>query len=158
MKKEDLTQQRLKELLHYDPDTGVFTWLTGQRAGLVAGSMYGFGYIMIKINQCRFCAHRLAFLYIDGEFPADDVDHINRIRDDNRWRNLRRATAKQNQENKCTNNDFIGVSWSFAHEKWIAYSSYTCSCKNIYLGIFKTHIAACYARHFHDVGGCNARI
>lgn len=113
-----LTQSRLKELLHYEPDTGEFTWLvrTSRRVkiGDIAGSQNGQGYQCIRIDWKPYRAHRLACLYIDGEWPEYEIDHINGVRSDNRWINLRYATRSENSQNKraSTSNNcgFIGVS------------------------------------------------
>lgn len=98
-----ITQERLKELLHYDPETGVFTWRirTSNRVkvGDVAGSAAAYGYLEIGIDGVTAKSHRLAFLYMTGEWPEHDVDHINGIRTDNRWANLRTATRSQNLQN-----------------------------------------------------------
>lgn len=156
-KDSTLTQERLKAVLHYDPETGVFTWIT--RAGHVlagtrAGGLHPAGYIFIKIDCTHRPAHRLAFLYMEGKFPPDQVDHINRIRNDNRWCNLRHATQKENSENKITNTEFIGVMRNKKRNKWEVKSARNGG-KQIYLGLFKTHFAACYARWAYDHGEMN---
>lgn len=115
----DLTAERLRELLSYDPDTGLFRWRSfrapGHKAGSVAGGYCAYGYIRIGVGQERHKAHRLAFLYMTGTYPPDDVDHINGVRDDNRWQNLRQVTRAmncQNQRSARSNNKsgkFLGV-------------------------------------------------
>lgn len=99
-----LTQERLKELLEYNPDTGVFTWKESRRralAGCVAGyeNKRGGRYIKIKIDHVEYAAHRLSFLYMTGIIP-DEVDHINRDRTDNRWLNLRSVNSMYNARNR----------------------------------------------------------
>jgi hypothetical protein len=110
--KNEISQLRLKELLNYNPDTGIFTWkkrdwLVGKQktfntkyAGKEAGNKSLIsGYIQIQIDGKNQLAHRLAFLYIEGKFPEKHTDHINGIRMDNRWVNLRKATASENLQN-----------------------------------------------------------
>lgn len=91
----DITQSQLKELFHYSPGTGQFYRKTSTnscaRIGDKAGSVRS-GYIVIGICGKSYLAHRLAFLYMQGEMPPEQVDHINHIRDDNRWLNLREAS------------------------------------------------------------------
>lgn len=123
----ELTQARLKELLHYDPGTGVFTWRFSRRRVKrrdVAGSDNGSGYISIAIDGGRYRAHRLAWLYMTGKWPNGDVDHVNRCRSDNRWENLREATRSQNCANRPlaaeNTSGARGVSWSKRDEKWRA--------------------------------------
>ena len=96
-----ITQSRLKELLHYNEETGVFTWKV--RRGVVppnaiAGTKTK-KYIEIFIDGRQYQAHRLAWLYVHGEFPPYDTDHINRITLDNRIANLRPATRSENKQN-----------------------------------------------------------
>ena len=100
-----ITQNRLKELLHYSRTTGHFTWrvsrgnrLAGSRAGTVDPD---YGYINIGIDGSVYRAHRLAFLYVKGYMPVE-VDHRNRTTNDNRWRNLREATRSSNMHNTGT--------------------------------------------------------
>jgi hypothetical protein len=98
-----LTQERLKELLDYSPETGEFRWQAsrgGVRAGDLAGCADRLGYLRITIDGRRHSAARLAFLWMVGAFPVDEVDHRNQVKSDNRWSNLRNATRAQNQANK----------------------------------------------------------
>lgn len=86
-------------MLHYDPVSGVFTALKSERnrvAGQVVGTITHEGYLTTNINSKTYTLHRLAFLYMEGEFPALLVDHINGNPSDNRWENLRQVTCQQN--------------------------------------------------------------
>lgn len=121
-----ITQDELKEMLHYDPLTGLFTWLVAMgpraRPGGRAGGLNGDDYIQIIIRKVRYKAHRLAWLYAYGSFPPDYTDHINGIKTDNRLCNLRPATTSQNNRNvgvrSSNSSGFKGVSWHKRHEKW----------------------------------------
>lgn len=124
----DLTAERLRELLDYDPETGVFTWRvrrgsTAQK-GTKAGCHCAYGYTVIRIDDRLHRANRLAWLYMVGEWPSEHVDHINRVRDDDRWSNLRLATNAQNCANaarsKNNKSGFKGVYWGRREQKWIA--------------------------------------
>ena len=98
-----ITQEKLKEVLHYNPDTGIFTWLVQRGSNTKLGMQAGYidnGYIKIGIDYKYYKAHRLAFLYMTGKFPEDQVDHIDTIRHHNWFSNLRKATNRQNQENQ----------------------------------------------------------
>jgi hypothetical protein len=98
-----LTQEMLRKVIHYDPATGQFTWLkignTNGFAGKVAGSLDQQGYRRISVYSRFYKAHRLAWLYIHGVWPEPEIDHINRIRDDNRIENLRVADRLLNMRN-----------------------------------------------------------
>lgn len=102
-----ITQTRLKELLNYDPITGIFTWKIsrgGRNPGSLAGSRDKLrDYITIQIDGTLYRAHRLAFLYMLGRLPEDQVDHIDRCRYNNAWNNLRECTQAENQLNKYNN-------------------------------------------------------
>lgn len=113
-----LTQERLKELLNYDPETGVFTRLIRSsnrgKVGDVAGSMNGNGYLAANIDRSSYKMHRVAFLYMTGAWPVKEVDHINGIRHDNKWNNLRQVTRAQNLQNQhgakvCSSTGYLGV-------------------------------------------------
>lgn len=127
--KKELTADRLRELLHYDPETGVFTWLVHRqrhRAGDVAGSKHSMGYIEMGVCGASYLAHRLAWLYMTGSWPAGDVDHKNGQRSDNRFDNLRDVTKSvnlQNRQGATANNKsgLLGVSKSIAKcGRWFA--------------------------------------
>lgn len=99
--KKVLTQEQLKAALHYDPLTGVFTRLTGKWRGRVAGTINKQGYRYICFGRADlYRAARLAYLYMEGKWPDAVVDHINGIRSDDRYSNLRPATLMENQQNK----------------------------------------------------------
>ncbi len=97
-----LTQQRLKEIVSYDPDTGKFTWLECKyrsKVGTVAGSETGPGYWSVCILNTRYRAHRLAWFYTFGVWPNGEIDHIDRNGMNNRIANLREVTKSENHQN-----------------------------------------------------------
>lgn len=137
-----ISQAQLKEVLEYNPDTGVFTWIKvigTRKVGDVAGTERN-GYIAIGINRKLYKAHRLAYLYMTGNFPENFIDHINRIKDDNRWTNLRDATNSQNHANqvkpKNNTSGYRGVCWHKQDKKWRAKIVHMN--KSIYLGSYNT--------------------
>ena len=92
----------LKDYLHYDPDTGVFTArkACGRRpVGRVLGSTTKAGYVQVSVGAKNYTAQRLAWLYFHGKWPDGVVDHINRVRNDNRICNLRDVSYSQNSLN-----------------------------------------------------------
>lgn len=123
-----LTAERLRELLHYDPETGVFTWATkrrGSNLGAVAGNTsHKGGYRTISVDNRRYTAHRLVWLYVYGEFPSDEIDHIDRNPDNNALANLRACTRRENAYNTVrqpgATSDYRGVTWDKARRKWAA--------------------------------------
>ncbi len=109
-----LTQEDLHSKLYYDKDTGIFTWLDQKGSkvnGKVAGSLNSqHGYINIQLDGDMHRAHRLAWLYIYGSFPTNQIDHINGIPDDNRLCNLRDVESVYNNRNRSIqNNNTSGV-------------------------------------------------
>jgi hypothetical protein len=159
-----ITQEYLKSLLNYDAETGIFTWLDSRngkrKIGSVAGGDKGEGYLKIKIDGSNYFSHRLAWLYITGNFPDGEIDHKNNIRCDNRFNNLRVVTRMQNMKNYSTpitnRSGKKGVSWCKASNKWKAQIQN--SGKKVYLGVFSTineaHIAYCEAsKKYHGEYG-----
>lgn len=148
----ELTAEKLRELLHYSPETGVFTWKVSNsnrvKVGDVAGCLDGRGYLLISVRSRLHKAHRLAWLYVYGVWPTDQIDHINRIRTDNRIANLREVSHKQNNQNrsKPSNNTsgHPGVSWHKQRSKWLAHIKH--NQKKIHLGCFNTIEEAIAAR------------
>ena len=125
-----ITIERLKELLHYDAETGVFTWVNARGnsgVGRVAGSLRPDGYRQIQVNGSSHQEHRLAWLYVHGEFPSGEkslIDHIDGNKINNRLDNLRVCSDFENQRNtgkRVTNTSgFKGVSWDQRTKKWKA--------------------------------------
>jgi hypothetical protein len=115
-----LTQTELQSKLHYNQNTGIFTWLKNNKQ---AGYKNKKGYIIININKKMYAAHRLAWIYMYKTILGC-IDHINTIKDDNRIVNLRIATLSQNgfnrQLNKNNKSGVKGVYWHSRNKKWIA--------------------------------------
>ena len=151
--RQTLTQERLRQLFYYDPDTGVFTRLVTvnsnkAKAGDIAGCRSGDGrYLEIKVDGVPYGAHRLAWLYATGAWPTGDVDHRNNIGTDNRWSNLREATRCRNMYNARKHIDnrtgFKGVTFNKRARKWIAQIS--ANNRRIYLGRFNDPVSAARA-------------
>ena len=142
------TQERLKELLSYDQNTGVFVWLaqTSSRAkiGDIAGTLMAIGYRLIGIDGKLYRAHRLAWFYMTGDWPVAGMDHINGVKDDNRWDNLREATQAENSQNMAIRSDntsgYMGVCWDRRKGKWQA--QIKVAGRNKHLGYFDMPEAA----------------
>jgi len=136
-----LSQEKLKKVLHYNPDTGIFTWLISCKrikAGDRAGTTSFYRYIYININKKSYLAHRLAWLYMKGVWPKGQIDHENHIRDDNRWSNLYGKTQVENLKNKSKYRNNVsgvtGVHWVNSLKRWRA--SIKQESKQIHLGQF----------------------
>lgn len=137
-----ITQERLKQLWDYDPDTGKCVWKqsTGFKrlVDKPVGYLHRSGYICAGIDNQYYGIHRLIWLYMTGTMPPNEVDHINGNRQDNRFCNLRLATKKQNQQNRKKQNNnktgITGVGWHKDSKKWAAYIKH--NLKNIHLGIY----------------------
>lgn len=139
-----ITQLELKQVLSYDSATGHFTWLVqsgSAKPGHKACVPNAQGYIAIQLQGVKYLAHRLAWLYVHGEWPTAHIDHINGDKTDNSLINLRTATRSanmQNQKKAARNNKsgFMGVHFDKRCKKWLAQIRH--SGKNHYLGIFGT--------------------
>lgn len=159
-----ITQLELKKVLHYDPDTGVFTWLVSRssvKALDLAGTLSK-GYIRIKINRKHYTAHRLAWLYMYGIMPKDGIDHINNIKADNRIINLREATHSENMRNRLltvrNSTGYKGVAFCKRAKKFKV--TITFNLKRIHLGYFIDAKSAAlayeaYGKKLHGEFYCN---
>ena len=155
-----ITAERLLELLVYNPDTGIFVWRKnrpGCTAGARAGAYNDNGYLRIQIDGRIYAAHRLAWLYMHGVWPADQLDHRNLCKADNRIANLREVTNSQNQQNtnlRANNTSgFRGV-W-FCKKRGLWEAKIVLHNKRHRLGYYATAEAASRvyedaAAHFHS--------
>jgi hypothetical protein len=103
VKRHEISQEYLRSVLHYDPDTGKFKW-THARHGVSVDMVVGhkckrYGYWIIALGKKNFLAHRLAFIYMTGSCPLN-IDHIDRDKLNNKWSNLREATTSNNAFNR----------------------------------------------------------
>lgn len=138
-----ITQAQLTEYLSYNPETGDFFAnyeSFGRPVGRKLGTQHSTGYVVIRIKDKLYKAHRLAWLYMTGSFPSLVIDHVNRIKNDNRWENLREVSRSQNSENnpikKSNSSGHPGVGWSRQMHKWRA--RITVGYKEKHLGYFDT--------------------
>lgn len=168
--RKPLTAERLRQLFTYDPQTGLFSRLMAPRpqAAHYVGQPVGYikpgpvsaggGYLMVSADGGSYRAHRLAWLYMTGEWPEADVDHRDRDRQNNRWANLRAATRSQNIHNmgmrERNTSGRKGAIWDAHRGKWQA--RITINGKHAFLGRFETRDAAGDAydaaaeKHFGD--------
>lgn len=140
-----VTQEQLKAIFTYDPDTGIFT-RNGKHRYPVAGTMKN-GYVRMSIKRKCYAAHRLAWLYVHGSFPKDTIDHINGIKTDNRIQNLREATEAENVHcrklTKSNTSGFKGVSFSKQYGNWVAAIRH--NKKTVRIGVFDDPQIAAHA-------------
>ena len=135
-----ITADLLRSLLKYDSETGIFTWIASHKkpkAGQAAGTVDRDGYIIIRHGGRGYKAHRLAWLYVYGEWPTGMIDHINRVRHDNRIANLRCADASLNAQNHSHKPGCSGlpwVTWFSQYGKWKA--SFTHNKRVYFVGHF----------------------
>ena len=123
-----ITQELLKELLHYDPLSGIFTNKVNRGTRAIKGEQAGHvdtqGYVIINIDYKKYAAHRFAYLYMTGDFPKNDIDHIDHNKSNNKWSNIRSVSIGDNSKNlpkrKDNTSGFTGVSWSKNRNRWRA--------------------------------------
>jgi hypothetical protein len=147
----ELTQERLKERFEYVPETGLFIkkpW-KGSRGRWTQPVVYGSTgtqkYVQVPIDGRMYLVHRLAFLYMNGAFPASFVDHRDGDGKNNRWENLREATHKQNtqanhHQNRNNTSGYRGVYWSKSRNKW--HARIEADGREMHLGFFDCPAAA----------------
>jgi hypothetical protein len=160
----DLTRDELKEFLDYNPLTGQFTRKASPvknqtKPGDIAGCLHVSGYIKIKVKNKVYSAHRLAWLYMVGDWPQLEIDHIDGNKANNVWSNLRQSTRSQNQANRGKNknnrSEYKGVSWHKASKSWAGQVGImeNGKRKTIWKGGFKTKLEAyiwyCEASEFY---------
>jgi hypothetical protein len=155
-----LTQVRLRELLNYDPNTGIFQWRVDRwriKAGETAGCLKTAGYVYIRVDGGQYLASRLAWLYMTGEWPVNTIDHRNGDTADNRWDNLRAADHSQQNANRRGRVDSLsgvkGVRYDARVGRWRARIKK--NGKEQSLGSFATaaDAQAAYARRARELHG-----
>lgn len=140
----DLTAQRLRELLDYDAEAGLFTrkvWRGGtSRVGSVTGNKANctLGYCQISVDGRLYFAHRLAWLYVHGDWPKHNIDHINGVRNDNRIANLRDVDQRTNIENqrRRRRDNSSGVMGVYEHKPGQYAASIRTGGKTKHLGLY----------------------
>ena len=143
-KESGLTLRQLKSVIHYDPWTGIFTWIAfvnGRvQIGARAGTRRPDGYLRLRLDGQNYLCHRLAWFYVYGRWPEAELDHANHDRSDNRIANLREASREQNTQHARRRKDnkigFIGVYFHAQTRKFGA--QYQTNGKRFHLGLFST--------------------
>lgn len=147
-----ISHNRLLEIMRYSKRTGLFTSLVNRpghlRVGDIVGSINVRGYVRTMIDGQHYYMHRLAWFYVTGTWPKDEIDHKNGCYWDNRWRNLREANSVTNGRNRkigCNNTSgVIGVYWFEKHQKWAA--NIKLQDRRVALGTFDSYEEAVAAR------------
>ncbi|HMG15799.1 MAG TPA: HNH endonuclease [Saprospiraceae bacterium] len=139
---DGLTQERLKELLHYNSETGLFTRKVSLnnkvRIGDVAGCYNLSGYVDIRVDVKKYKAHRLAFLYMLGRWPYDEGEHKDGDGYNNKWDNLRDATHAQNMKNRKLN-DITSTGYKGVYQRGSKWRAKICvDGEQMCLGVFDT--------------------
>lgn len=159
--RNNITQKRLKELFCYSKETGIFIRRiarSGVSKGSEAGTIHfdpkvGKRYRKINIDNVIYPTHRLAWLYVTGRFPVDQIDHIDGNGLNNKWDNLREVSNAENKKNRrlqSTNSSgFCGIHWREDLKKWRAVIQV--NKKTIHLGVFKDKDDAINARKAANV-------
>ena len=150
--KKELTQKRVKELLSYDPETGVFIWNICRNrlapVGGIAGADTSNGYRRIVIGGREYLAHRVAWFYMEGYWPEHEIDHINRVKNDNRWKNLRHVSRQCNLRNQklsyVNKSGVTGLCHCGRSKKW--HVAIGVGGKSVWLGDYKSKHKAAMVR------------
>jgi len=140
----ELTQERLKQLLNYKPETGEFCWVEGSRKRgrhlSRVGHKIGRGYLQVMLDGRQYLLHRLAWMFVYGSFPDVHLDHINGNPTDNRIENLRCANFTQNNQNRGRQSSnkcgFKGVYYCKKKRRWV--SQICANKKKRHLGVFSS--------------------
>lgn len=145
-----LTLERLKEVLNYNPNTGLFTRnidRANQSKGIVVGCRDKDGYLEVTIDRTKYKLHRLAWFYTYGQWPIE-IEHDNRVKDDNRLGNLKNVTRAENSKNHPLHKDnklkISGLCWN--RGAWQVYIG-----KRKYIGRYKDFFEACCARKSAEI-------
>jgi len=149
-KRTALSKDILDSVLHFDPGLGRFFWKVkrwyGGEVGTLAGGNHC-GYRVIRLNGYIYSEHHLVWLHVYGEWPSENLDHINRIRDDNRTENLRLASRAQNNINHGIRKDarvrYKGVCYNLRLRKYVAQISLDKKVRHI--GVYTTPEEAAHA-------------
>lgn len=150
-----ITRDMVESRFHYNPATGEFhrtsivdRWGNDTAVWRKVGTPRSDGYLEMTAFGMSLKLHRVAFLYMTGTFPAGEVDHINGIRSDNRWSNLRVVSKSENMRNRGMNHNNTsgvpGVTWFDECERWRA--RINVNGERVCLGLFKTFDEAVAAR------------
>lgn len=142
-RKETMRHDFLLGIITYDPETGVFRWKVRRNhvpAGAIAGCQDRRGYVFIGIQGKLYTAHRLAVFYMTGEWPSRDTDHVNGVKSDNRWANIRVATRIQNNGNSRPRTTRLKGTSLKPSGRWVAQIVHNKT--HYYLGLYSTEEAA----------------
>ena len=143
-----LTYERLREVIKYDPETGLITWATTRKkctVGALAGYSCPRGYIYVRVDYKRYSGHRLIWLYMTGEWPHGELDHRDGNPSNNLWSNIRQATRAQNGQNRgIQKNNHTGFKGVHRGAKRF-YATIQANRQDKYLGTFDTAIEAAAA-------------
>jgi hypothetical protein len=148
-----ITQKEVRELFKYNKETGILKWRNrgkGRRKTAIAGNINSKGYIVVCVKGKTYKAHGLIWLGMTGAFPTNQIDHINRIKTDNRWQNLRDISTSQNNRNKGLQKNNTsgvkGVCFNKKTNKWEVYIANN-NKKRVYLGLYKNFNVAIQVRN-----------
>jgi hypothetical protein len=147
-----IDQELVKKLFYYDAASGMLIWRNGNGRNVKpwqqAKALNGNGYFTVKIQNKSYPVHRIIWLYVNGNFPSQEIDHKNRIRNDNRLCNLRAVSRTDNCQNislpRHNKSGHIGVSWFKKEKSWTVYVKV--NKKNKWLGCYKNLDDAVVAR------------